>query len=60
MENHTLSYPIRTVFFIIFVVPVVKVVLTINLPSARSRNVKEILPSYLGVLIRFFDAFVFS
>ena len=53
MENHTLSYPIRTVFFIIFVVPVVKVVLTINLPSARSRNVKEILPSYLGVLIRF-------
>ena len=40
-------------FFIIFVVPVVKVVLTINLPSARSRNVKEILPSHLGVLIRF-------
>jgi len=53
VENHTLSYPIRTVFFIIFVVPVVKVVLTINLPSARSRNVKEILPSHLGVLIRF-------
>jgi len=47
-------------FLIIFVVPAVKVVLTINLPSTRSRNVKEILPSYLGVLIRFFDAFVFS